>query len=58
MPPLQQMFVLALSQPFLNGLSLDLHDCYLGGKDKVSRQNIDPAALQYSMQAAEFIIGP
>ena len=27
-----------------------LHDCYLGGKDEVSRQNIDPAALQYSMQ--------
>ena len=28
-----------------------LHDCYLGGKDKVCRQNIDPAALlQYSMQ--------
>ena len=27
-----------------------LHDCYLGGKDEVCRQNIDPAALQYSMQ--------
>ena len=26
-----------------------LHDCYLGGKDEVCRQNIDPAALQYSM---------
>ena len=27
-----------------------LNDCYLGGKDEVCRQNIDPAALQYSMQ--------
>ena len=27
-----------------------LHDWYLGGKDEVCRQNIDPAALQYSMQ--------
>ena len=27
-----------------------LHDCYLGKMDKVCRQNIDPAALQYSMQ--------
>ena len=27
-----------------------LHDCFLGGKDEVCRQNIDPAALQYSMQ--------
>ena len=30
--------------------SIILHDCYLGGKDEVCRQNIDPAALQYSMQ--------
>ena len=27
-----------------------LYDCYLGGKDEVCRQNLDPAALQYSMQ--------
>ena len=27
-----------------------LHDSYLSGKDEVCRQNIDPAAMQYSMQ--------
>ena len=35
---------------FSTELAEILHDCYLGGKDKVCRQNIDPAALQYSMQ--------
>ena len=33
-----------------------LHDCYLGGKDEVCRQNIDPSALQYSMQRCSISI--
>ena len=39
---------------YLSHFSMDsadtLLECYLGGEDDVCRQNIDPAALQYSMQ--------
>ena len=35
---------------FLTEWAEILHDSYLGGKDDVWRQNIDPAALQYTMQ--------
>ena len=39
----------SMASHFSTDLAEIWHDCYLGGKDQVYRQNIDLAALQHSM---------